>query len=135
MNTKELREILENIDVLNPWRVEERIGEALAELDYLEAERKVLTDEEIAEAAAKKYGKPFADFIINVKPEQLCRLAFIAGAHYARDNGYLAPAPSQQMLTVEQAYECLVEHLSQYGADWHEQARYRLRARLTAAAK
>jgi hypothetical protein len=35
-------------------------------------------------------------------------------------------------LTVDEAQECLVDHLAQYGADWSEKARHSLRARLTA---
>ena len=38
-------------------------------------------------------------------------------------------------LTVEEAEDCLVEHLAQYGPDWSAPARSRLRARLTAAIK
>jgi len=39
MSTKYLREILESVDVLNPERADERIGEALQELRQVEASR------------------------------------------------------------------------------------------------
>jgi hypothetical protein len=39
MSTKYVREILESVDVLNPERVYERIGEALQELRQVEAAR------------------------------------------------------------------------------------------------
>jgi hypothetical protein len=38
-NTKYLRELLETVDVLNPERACERIGEALQELRQVEADR------------------------------------------------------------------------------------------------
>ena len=38
-NTKYLRELLETVDVLNPERTYERIGEALQELQQVEADR------------------------------------------------------------------------------------------------
>ena len=41
--------------------------------------------------------------------------------------------PQAAGLTVEEAEDCLVEHLAQYGPDWSAPARSRLRARLTAA--
>lgn len=39
MSTKYLRELLESVDVLNPERADERIGEALQELRQVEAAR------------------------------------------------------------------------------------------------
>jgi hypothetical protein len=39
MSTKYLRELLESVDVLNPERACERIGEALQELRQVEADR------------------------------------------------------------------------------------------------
>jgi hypothetical protein len=39
MSTKYLRELLETVDVLNPERACERIGEALQELRQVEADR------------------------------------------------------------------------------------------------
>lgn len=39
MSTKYVRELLESVDVLNPERAEERIGEALQELRQVEAAR------------------------------------------------------------------------------------------------
>ena len=39
MSTKYLRELLESVDVLNPERAYERIGEALQELRQVEAAR------------------------------------------------------------------------------------------------
>jgi hypothetical protein len=39
MSTKYLRELLESVDVLNPERAYERIGEALQELRQVEADR------------------------------------------------------------------------------------------------
>lgn len=41
--------------------------------------------------------------------------------------------PQAAGLTVDEAEDCLVEHLAQYGPDWSATARSRLRARLTAA--
>ncbi len=38
-NTKYLRELLESVDLLNPERAYERIGEALQELRQVEADR------------------------------------------------------------------------------------------------
>ena len=39
MSTKYVRELLESVDVLNPERADERIGEALQELRQVEAAR------------------------------------------------------------------------------------------------
>ena len=39
MSTKYVRELLESVDLLNPERAEERIGEALQELRQVEADR------------------------------------------------------------------------------------------------
>jgi hypothetical protein len=39
MSTKYVRELLESVDLLNPERAEERIGEALQELRQVEAAR------------------------------------------------------------------------------------------------
>lgn len=83
--------------------------------------------------------------------------AFIVGAIWYRDNnsaagltvlcgcgdeikpntdaicGNCAAKPTAAGLTVEEAEECLVEHLAQYGPDWGPLGRNRLRTRLTAA--
>ena len=91
------------------------------------ATMKELTDDEIDHIAdttpPPSRAKSYAEYCAE-------EAGFVRGIRYARDNGYLAPAAG---LTVEEAEECLVEHLAQYGPDWSAPARSRLRARLTAA--
>ena len=88
---------------------------------------KRLTDEEIERIAV----------IDNVDAEQAAYLEKIGkqgiyldgmmhALRYTRDNGHIGG------LSVDEAQECLVDHLTQYGADWSEKARHSLRARLTA---
>lgn len=139
MNTNKIREALNkvseciNIAFYTPgaltreeWDAYNRLAkEALAELDKAPL---VLTDEEVERIAYDRYLKRY----YNGDREWQQRLAdaMSHGLRYARDNGYLAPSAG---LTVDEAEECLVEHLAQYGPDWSAPARNRLRARLTAA--
>lgn len=130
---KEALEILKDADVLNPERCTQAIDEAVrmvqAELDKAP---KVLTNEFVKARAMEIYPP---DEVNDGEPWYGHRRAIEdnAARHMVRHlhkMGYIVPAAG---LTVEEAEECLVEHLAQYGADWSAPARSRIRARLTAA--
>ena len=124
MNTQKIREALEAAakDSNTHTSTELLCYAALDELDEAEAGRKVLTDEEILRYSAQY--------------TYACEKEIQRALIWVRDNGYLAPAPSEPVLTVEQAYEVAGEwclewcgHGGPDSNDWND-----LRARLTAAA-
>lgn len=144
MNTNKIREALEDAyqHFMGMWQMAtgpltkadadmkiNRNRDALAELDKAQPGR-VLTDEEIERIARYEFRRVFdQDGLHDDNADK--RDAFADGLRYARDNyGIGTPAAG---LTVEEAEECLVEHLAQYGPDWSAPARSRLRARLAAA--
>ena len=88
---------------------------------------KVLTDEQAHYLFMGWLHANHADINDSADMSDLCRRAFLDALRYARDNHSAAG------LTVEEAEDCLVEHLAQYGPDWSALARSRLRARLIAA--
>lgn len=94
----------------------QQTGKALTEEHY-----RIITDRMVEEH--RKYGD-------HLRPGHWAEIAARKVASHLADFGYLAPAAG---LTVEEAEDCLVEHLAQYGPDWSAPARSRLRARLEAA--
>ena len=103
----------------------EEIRDAIAELDRMEA-AKVLTDDEIDIIAdttpPPSRAKSYAEYCAE-------EAGFIRGLRYARDNGYLAPAPG---LTVEEVMEAFTQECRPPEIR-ASVMRPRFRARLTAA--
>lgn len=96
MNTEKIREAAQSI--YDGACITKNVDTILAELDKAQS-AKVLTDDEVERLCI--------DFIANEEPDEWptdwtnIPDGFRMGLRYARDNGYLAPAPRMEKLTEE----------------------------------